>query len=79
MGAIVDVQFNDKIPNLLNALYCELNGKKLILEVAQHIGDGIVRTIAMDSTNGLARGVDVIDTDKQIEAPVGRFDSRQNI
>jgi F-type H+-transporting ATPase subunit beta len=72
MGAIVDVQFNENIPNLFNALYCELNGKKLILEVAQHIGDGIVRTIAMDSTNGLARGVDVIDTDKQIEVPVGR-------
>jgi F-type H+-transporting ATPase subunit beta len=72
MGAIVDVYFKDNIPDLLNALECNLNDRKLILEVSQHIGDGIVRTIAMDSTNGLARGIQVIDTGKQIQVPVGR-------
>jgi F-type H+-transporting ATPase subunit beta len=73
MGAIVDVQFSlDNVPPILNALHCELNGKRLVLEVAQHIGDGIIRAIAMDSTNGLARGCDVVDSGKQIEVPVGR-------
>lgn len=72
IGAIVDVQFNSDIPQLLNALHCKLNDKTLVLEVAQHIGDGIVRTIAMDSTNGLARGVEVVDTGRSIEVPVGR-------
>lgn len=72
IGAIVDVQFDGEVPQLLNALSCELNGKNLILEVAQHIGDGIVRTIAMESTNGLARGIEVIDTGSPIKVPVGR-------
>jgi F-type H+-transporting ATPase subunit beta len=72
MGAIVDVQFDSEVPGLLNALHCNLNGKTLVLEVAQHLGDGIVRTIAMDSTNGLSRGIDVADTGKAIEVPVGR-------
>ncbi len=73
MGAIVDVRFDlDNVPPLLNALHCQINNKRLVLEVAQHIGDGIVRTIAMDSTNGLARGVEVSDSGKQIEVPVGK-------
>ncbi len=72
MGAIVDVQFDNNIPDLLNALHCTLNDKRLVLEVAQHIGDGVVRAIAMDSINGLARGAEVVDTGKQIEVPVGR-------
>lgn len=72
MGAIVDVEFGAQVPNILNALHCELNGKTLILEVSQHIGDGTVRTIAMDTTNGLARGAVVIDTGKHIQVPVGR-------
>jgi F-type H+-transporting ATPase subunit beta len=72
MGATVDVQFDGKMPQILNALQCELNGRKLVLEVAQHIGDNVVRCIAMNSTNGLARGVEIIDTGKTIEVPVGR-------
>ncbi len=72
MGATVDVQFEDRMPQMLNALQCNLNGKKLVLEVAQHIGDNVVRCIAMHSTNGLARGVEVVDTGKTIEVPVGK-------
>ncbi len=72
MGAIVDVQFEDTMPQILNALQCDINGNKLILEVAQHIGDKVVRCIAMHSTNGLARGIEVLDTGKTIEVPVGK-------
>jgi F-type H+-transporting ATPase subunit beta len=72
MGAVVDVQFEKETPALLNALTCQLGDKNLVLEVAQQIGDGIVKTIAMDSTDGLARGEEVIDTGKPIEVPVGR-------
>ncbi len=72
LGAIVDVQFDDAIPAILNALHCKIDNRKLVLEVSQHIGDGVVRCIAMDSTNGLARGVEVTDTGKTIEVPVGR-------
>ena len=72
MGAIVDIHFEKSVPDLLNALHCQLDGKRLVMEVAQHIGDGVVRAIAMDSTNGLARGAEVTDTGKQIEVPVGR-------
>jgi F-type H+-transporting ATPase subunit beta len=73
IGAVVDVKFEDgKLPEILNALRCELDGKPLILEVAQHIGEGMVRTIAMDSTDGLARGQEALDTGKPISVPVGR-------
>lgn len=72
MGAIVDVQFNNPIPAILNALHCTLNEKTLVLEVSQHVGDGVVRCIAMDSTSGLSRGIEVFDTGKTIEVPVGR-------
>ena len=73
MGAVVDVSFEDgQMPNILNALSIERNDDKpLILEVAQHLGDSIVRTVAMDSTDGLIRGQKVIDTDKPITVPVG--------
>jgi len=72
MGAVVDVQFEGETPAILNALTCKLGGKNLVLEVAQQIGDGIVKTVAMDNTDGLARGQEVKDTGKPIEVPVGR-------
>ncbi|VEU60634.1 ATP synthase beta chain [Mycoplasmopsis bovigenitalium] len=72
LGPVVDVKFTKgHMPALLNALVAEFNGEKYTLEVAQHIGDETVRTIAMVSTNGLARGVDVIDTGAPISVPVG--------
>ena len=71
-GAIVDVEFDGQIPAILNALECQVNGSKLILEVAQHIGDKSVRTLAMQSTDGLVRGTEVVDTGRQICVPVGR-------
>uniref|UniRef100_A0A915AKK9 ATP synthase subunit beta n=2 Tax=Parascaris univalens TaxID=6257 RepID=A0A915AKK9_PARUN len=71
IGAVVDVQFDEKLPPILNAL--EVTGRKprLILEVAQHLGDSIVRTIAMDGTEGLVRGNEVVDTGNSIMIPVG--------
>ena len=72
MSAVVDVKFEDQVPPILNALKCNFNGRELVLEVAQHIGDLTVRAIAMDSTDGLARGVKVEDTGAQISVPVGR-------
>ncbi len=71
IGAVVDVQFEGKLPHILNALETENNGKRLVLEVAQHLGEGTVRTIAMDSTEGLVRGADVSDTGNPIMVPVG--------
>ncbi|MBR2300170.1 MAG: F0F1 ATP synthase subunit beta [Alphaproteobacteria bacterium] len=72
-GAVVDVKFEntEDLPNILTALKCDNHGKKLVLEVAQHIGDNVVRTIAMDSTDGLSRGLEVVNTGKPIEVPVG--------
>ncbi len=74
VSAVVDVKFSDskKLPNILSALVCENNGQKLVLEVAQHIGDNSVRCIAMDSTDGLTRGTEVIDTGEPITIPVGK-------
>jgi F-type H+-transporting ATPase subunit beta len=72
MSAVVDVKFEHSVPPILNALKCKFNGRELILEVAQHIGDLTVRAIAMDSTDGLSRGVEVEDTGSQISVPVGR-------
>ncbi|MBP1534864.1 MAG: F0F1 ATP synthase subunit beta [Ruminococcus sp.] len=73
VGAVVDVRFDkDHMPNLLNALEIDNNGTKLTVEVAQHIGDDVVRCIAMSSTDGLVRGVDAVDTGKAISVPVGR-------
>ena len=73
VGAVVDVRFSkENLPELLNALEIELNGEKLVLEVAQHIGDDVVRCIAMSSTDGLVRGTEVIDTGSAISVPVGK-------
>ncbi|WP_323780767.1 F0F1 ATP synthase subunit beta [Thalassovita sp.] len=71
IGAVVDVQFGDELPPILNALTTENNGKTLVLEVAQHLGEGTVRTIAMDATEGLVRGQSVTDTKGPISVPVG--------
>ncbi|MCZ0960891.1 F0F1 ATP synthase subunit beta [Paracoccus benzoatiresistens] len=71
IGAVVDVQFDNHLPAILNALETTNNGKKLILEVAQHLGENTVRTIAMDSTEGLVRGERVTDTGGPITVPVG--------
>jgi F-type H+-transporting ATPase subunit beta len=74
ISAVVDVRFDDdvRLPNILNALECENNGQRLVLEVAQHIGDSSVRCIAMDSTEGLVRGSPVRDTGQPIQVPVGK-------
>ena len=73
VGAVVDVKFSkENLPDLLNAIDIELNGSKLVLEVAQHIGDDVVRCIAMSSTDGLVRGTEAIDTGKAISVPVGK-------
>lgn len=73
MGAVVDVKFDnvDELPPILTALECVNNGQKLVLEVAQHLGESVVRTIAMDSTDGLVRGLEVVNTGAPIEVPVG--------
>ncbi|QJF52257.1 F0F1 ATP synthase subunit beta [Roseobacter ponti] len=71
IGAVVDVQFEDHLPEILNALETENHGNRLVLEVAQHLGENTVRTIAMDSTEGLVRGQKVTDTDGPISIPVG--------
>ena len=72
MGPSVDVEFEaEQLPSILNALEVELNGKTLVLEVAQHIGDNIVRSVALASTDGLVRGMKVKDTGGPISVPVG--------
>ncbi|RAP42631.1 F0F1 ATP synthase subunit beta [Rhodovulum viride] len=71
IGAVVDVQFDQHLPEILNALETENNGKRLVLEVAQHLGENTVRTIAMDATEGLVRGAKVTDSGKPISVPVG--------
>jgi len=71
IGAVVDVQFGDHLPEILNALTTDNNGKNLVLEVAQHLGENTVRAIAMDATEGLVRGQTVTDTDGPISIPVG--------
>ena len=73
LGAVVDVNFEGhELPEIYNALELDNNGQKLVLEVAQHLGDSSVRTIAMDSTDGLRRGIEVKDTGKPISVPVGQ-------
>jgi F-type H+-transporting ATPase subunit beta len=71
IGAVVDVQFDDHLPAILNALETDNNGNRLVLEVAQHLGENTVRTIAMDATEGLVRGQKVVDMDEPISVPVG--------
>jgi F-type H+/Na+-transporting ATPase subunit beta len=72
MGAVVDVQFDGHLPAILNALQTDNHGNRLVLEVAQHLGEATVRTIAMDGTDGLTRGQEVVDTGEPIAMPVGR-------
>jgi F-type H+/Na+-transporting ATPase subunit beta len=71
MGAVVDVQFGENLPAILNALETDNQGNRLVLEVAQHLGENTVRTVAMDSTDGLVRGQEVTDTGEPIAVPVG--------
>ena len=73
IGAVLDIKFAPQhLPNLLNAIEIDNNGQKLVVEVAQHIGDDVVRCIAMGSTDGLVRGMDAVDTGKSITVPVGK-------
>jgi len=73
ISAVVDVRFEEgTMPDILNALEMDVNGKRLVLEVAQHLGENTVRTIAMDSTDGLERGMEVTDTGAPISMPVGQ-------
>jgi F-type H+/Na+-transporting ATPase subunit beta len=71
MGAVVDVQFPENLPAILNALETDNHGNRLILEVAQHLGENTVRTVAMDTTEGLVRAQEVVDTGEPIAVPVG--------
>ncbi|MGR3551343.1 F0F1 ATP synthase subunit beta [Pseudooceanicola sp.] len=71
IGAVVDVHFDGDLPAILNALETDNNGNRLVLEVAQHLGENTVRAIAMDATEGLVRGQEVTNTDAQISVPVG--------
>jgi F-type H+/Na+-transporting ATPase subunit beta len=71
IGAVVDVQFQEHLPAILNALETDNQGHRLVLEVAQHLGESTVRTVAMDTTEGLVRGQDVTDTGQPITVPVG--------
>ena len=70
IGAVVDVTFEDHLPAILNSLETTNNGNRLVLEVAQHLGENAVRTIAMDTTEGLVRGAQVSDTGNPISVPV---------
>ena len=71
IGAVVDVQFDGHLPAILNALETENHGNRLVLEVAQHLGENTVRCIAMDTTDGLVRAQSVVDTGAPIAVPVG--------
>jgi F0F1-type ATP synthase beta subunit len=71
IGAVVDVRFDGELPSILNALHVDNSGRTLVLEVAQHLGESTVRTVAMDTTDGLVRGAEVVDTGGPIMMPVG--------
>src|SRR3984885_7738887 len=71
IGAVVDVHFDEHLPAILNALETKNQGNRLVLEVAQHLGEATVRTIAMDTSEGLVRGQEVTDTGQPISVPVG--------
>ncbi len=71
IGAVVDVKFEGELPEILTALECKNGENRLVLEVAQHLGETSVRTIAMDATEGLKRGDEVVDTGAPIKVPVG--------
>ncbi len=70
-GAVVDVHFDGELPRILTALNVDNHGNRVVLEVAQHLGDSMVRTVAMDGTEGLVRGQEVVDTGEPIMVPVG--------
>ncbi|MBR1841154.1 MAG: F0F1 ATP synthase subunit beta [Alphaproteobacteria bacterium] len=74
LGAVVDVKFasEKELPDILTALECDNHGHRLVLEVEQHLGDCVVRCIALDTTDGLVRGLDVVNTGEPIKVPVGR-------
>ena len=72
IGAVVDVRFDGELPSILNALEVDNHGSRLVLEVAQHLGENTVRAVAMDSTEGLVRGAAAMDTGRPIAVPVGR-------
>ncbi len=76
MGAVVDVQFEGHLPAILNSLETKNGSIRLVLEVAQHLGESTVRTIAMDVTEGLVRGQEVTDTGQPIAVPVGDWHAR---
>ena len=71
LGAVVDVRFEGDLPEILSALECDNGGNRLVLEVAQHLGENTVRSVAMDTTEGLVRGQEVVDTGGPIKMPVG--------
>src|SRR5438309_12104107 len=71
IGAVVDVRFEGELPPILTALTVDNAGRSLVLEVAQHLGENTVRTVAMDTTDGLVRGAEVVDTGGPITMPVG--------
>ena len=71
IGAVVDVKFEGELPEILTALECKNGNNRLVLEVAQHLGESTARTIAMDATEGLKRGDEVINTKAPIKVPVG--------
>ena len=72
IGPVLDIRFQDgELPNLLSAIEIEYDGRKVVAEVAQHIGDNVVRCIAMSSTDGLRRGIEAVDTGAPISVPVG--------
>src|SRR5258707_7603032 len=79
IGAVVDVQFKGHLPAILNALETQNGGKRLVLEVAQHLGESTVRTVSMDTTEGLVRGQEVTDTGEPISVPVGEETLRRII
>ena len=71
-GPVLDIRYNEgDLPALLNAIEIDVNGRRLVAEVAQQVGDDVVRCIAMSSTDGLVRGADAIDTGSPITVPVG--------
>ncbi len=72
IGPVVDVVFRNELPKIYNALKVKVGDRELVLEVAQHMGNNVVRTVAMDDTNGLQRGMEVIDTGAPIMVPVGK-------
>ena len=79
-GVVIDAVFSSGLPAIYNALEISLpDGGRLVAEVQQHLGDGRVRAIAMDATDGLARGIDVIDTGGPITVPVGERDARADL